>query len=248
LGWDEIEDMTMAKARSSARATTPADLPAHVATYRKATAVKAANSFHEQRRLLDERAFYPAHDKRKESPKYAAVHKDLVDAHDLPCLVCGVRKSTLKDRAKNPYGAKALETHHHVIEWALANAIDPARFNAGIRPFLAHRHPDEPTYQRDMSPQEVSDWVDHSPDNLWVVCDVHHRAKYFGIHEISYPIWCPQDLLGQQFLDFAKSQLGSATGAKKNGTAPAKNAKKGAKKVAKKVTKKAKKTARRRAG
>jgi hypothetical protein len=64
---------------------------------------------------------------------------------------------------------------------------------------------------------------------------VHHRAKYFGIHEIRYPIWCPQDLLGQQFIDFAKAQLGDAKGTKTSAKVPAKKAKTSAKVPAKKA-------------
>ena len=51
-----------------------------------------------------------------------------------------MKYSTLKDKTQNRYGAKAMETHHHVIEWALANAIDPAKFNRSILPHLKLRH------------------------------------------------------------------------------------------------------------
>ncbi len=164
-------------------------------------------SIHEDRRQLDERAFYPAHDARKESAAYEKVHKQLCIDEDLPCLVCGVRNSTLKDPKKNTYGAKAMETHHHIIEWALANAIDVDRFNNSLRPNLAHAHKDEPLYQKTMTAKEIHDWVDHSPHNLWVLCDVHHRHKFLGIHEITYPIWCPQDLLRPDFEEYVKKQL-----------------------------------------
>jgi hypothetical protein len=165
------------------------------------------SQIHENRRQLDERAFYPAHDARKESAEYAKVHKHLCIELDLPCMVCGVRHSTLSDSTKNRYGARAMETHHHVIEWALANAIDVQRFNNSLRPNLAHRHPGEPMYQHEMTEEEVRAWVDHSPHNLWVVCDVHHRHKFLGIHEISYPIWCPQDLLRPDFEEYVRKQL-----------------------------------------
>lgn len=162
---------------------------------------------HENRRQLDERAFYPAHDVRKESSAYAEVHKQLCITDDLPCLVCGVRHSTLGDPEKNRYAAKAMETHHHIIEWALANAIDVGHFNNALRPNLAHRHKDEPMYQTEMTAGQIHDWVDHSPHNLWVLCDVHHRHKFLGIHEISYPIWCPQDLLRPDFENYVKNQV-----------------------------------------
>jgi len=164
---------------------------------------------HESRRQLDERAFYPAHDARKESAAYAKVHRHLCIDLDLPCLVCGVKHSTLNDERENPYGAKAMETHHHIIEWALANAVDTAHFNKTLRPNLAHRHPQDPTwgYETPFDDQKVKEWVDHSEHNLWVLCDIHHRHKFLGIHEISYPIWCPQDLLRPDFADYVQRQV-----------------------------------------
>jgi hypothetical protein len=164
---------------------------------------------------LKEGQFYPAHDKRTESPEYKKVHKDLVVTNDLPCLVCGVRNSTLKTKSKNPHGAKQLETHHHIIEWALANAIDPGKFNNAIRPNLAHRHADNALYGHDMTAKQIHDWVDHSADNLWVLCDIHHRHGYVGIHAVTYPNWCPQDLLSEAFLKAVSDEIAKAPAAKR---------------------------------
>ncbi len=171
------------------------------------TVFKNTKAIHENRRLLDERAFYPAHDKRKESPEYAKVHKYLTEELDLPCMVCGVRHSTLNNKNENRYNAKQMETHHHIIEWALANAISAEEFNKILLPNLKQRHPNRPEYQHDFTEEQVRDWVDHHEDNLWVLCDVHHRAKYFGIHEITYPIWCPMDLLKDDFEEYIKEQI-----------------------------------------
>ncbi|HZC80160.1 MAG TPA: hypothetical protein VE222_00325 [Nitrospiraceae bacterium] len=162
---------------------------------------------HKKRRTLVELAFYPAHEPRKSTSQYKAVQKNLVDKLDRPCLICGVSKSTLKDRKKNPYGAKQMETHHHVIEWSLANAIDVNKFNTLLLPFLKRRHPKRPEYNKNFSEKEVRNWVDHHEDNLWVLCDVHHRAKYFGIHEITYPIWGPADLLRDDFEEYVRSEI-----------------------------------------
>lgn len=54
-------------------------------------------------------------------------------------------------------------------------------------------------YDHDFTQQEMLDWIDHGRDNLWVLCDVHHRHKYVGIHAITYPIWGPQDILKAGF-------------------------------------------------
>ncbi len=186
--------------------------------------------YHAVERMLDERAFYPAHDKRTEPADYAKVHHQMTITDDKHCIVCGVQHSTLADPTKNPFGAVQLETHHRTIEWALANAIDPAKFNAHIRPGLLHAAeqrrtqagyggtPDvyrafDDTYARDMSLDEIKAWIDHGADNLWVLCDIHHRHKFVGIHAISYPIWGPQDvvdvgLMAQQ-IELAKSTKGN---------------------------------------
>jgi hypothetical protein len=170
------------------------------------------DGIHLNARVLHEQAFYPAHDKRTETPEYKQIHHHMAVELDLPCLVCGVRNSTLQDKTKNRYGAKAMETHHHVIEWALANAVDTAKFNGTILPNLAHKHPENPDYKKPFSDQQVKDWVDHSSDNLWVLCDVHHRAAYFGIHEITYPIWAPMDLLRSDFEQYVQQQISAAKG------------------------------------
>ncbi|HTX79971.1 MAG TPA: hypothetical protein VMC62_09895 [Longilinea sp.] len=173
--------------------------------------MKKFRQVHEMRRKLDEIDFYPAHDKRLETKAYVAVHKKLTIELDLPCMVCGVRNSTLKDPAKNPFGAKQMETHHHVIEWALANAVDLDKFNNMLLPNLRARHPKNPDYKKDkFTAEDIGNWVDHSEDNLWVLCDVHHRAPFFGIHEITHPIWGPQDLLRDDFEAYARGEIKKA--------------------------------------
>ncbi len=170
---------------------------------------------HVQHHTIDELQFYPDHTGRTESSAYKKIHNHMTRDLDLPCLVCGVKNSILddpaqrNDPAKNRYQAKQMETHHHVIEWALANAIDVDRFNATLLPNLAHQHPNDPdwAYETPFDAKKVADWVDHSKHNLWVLCDVHHRAKYLGIHEITYPIWAPMDLLRADFVDWAGGQI-----------------------------------------
>jgi hypothetical protein len=160
---------------------------------------------HELHRKLDERAFYPKHDKRTASSAYRRVHCDLVVTKNLPCLVCGVTNSILehtkkgKDPRFNPYAARQIETHHHTIEWALANAIDTKKFNERIVRRMRLRPTHDPIYARDFTKVQVHAWIDHHPDNLWVLCDVHHRHRWVGIHAISGPIWGAQDLLTRRF-------------------------------------------------
>jgi len=164
-----------------------------------ASPAEALVAAHHVKNMLSESVFYPAHKKRSESAGYTAIHRQMVKVEDRPCLACGVRQSTLHDPASNPFGAKALETHHHIIEWALANAIDLAKFNSHVIAGLRRRNPADPKYATDLSQQQMLDWIDHDRDNLWVLCDVHHRHKYVGIHAITFPIWGPQDLLVPNF-------------------------------------------------
>lgn len=173
--------------------------PPEPAGFRAGAAPEAAVAPHLVKNLLSQAVFYPAHDKRKESKGYRAARKELVDRQDRPCLVCGVRKSTLGDPTENRFGARQLETHHRIVEWALANAVDLAKFNARIVAGLRRSKPNDPTYERDFTKTQMLDWIDHGRDNLWVLCDVHHRHKYVGIHAISYPIWGPQDILQDGF-------------------------------------------------
>jgi len=168
--------------------------------------------------MLDEQAFYPPHDRRTESSEYAKVHHQMTVADDKHCLVCGVTHSTLPDVQKNAFGAIQMETHHHTIEWALANAIDPMKFNQhilrGLRRLASQRKAQgssghdssgvytafDEIYAADMSDADIKAWVDHAADNLWVLCDVHHRHKFVGIHAITYPIWGPQDVVNAELV------------------------------------------------
>ena len=152
---------------------------------------------HEVERALHEEVFYPEHMPRKESPEYAKVHELLAIKQDRPCLICGVRNSTLHVPEQNKHGAKQMETHHHIIEWALQNAIDLDKFNEHVWPHLQARHPGK--YPEPFTQQQMLDFIDHSEDNLWVLCDVHHRHSLVGIHSITGPIWGAQNLIKDDF-------------------------------------------------
>jgi hypothetical protein len=203
--------MTTVRKRAVGKTTQPVDGDA-LRVKQQLDAYKAAQQQvqqHIQRHTVDEMQFYPAHDQRRETPEYKTVHEKMTKQMDLPCLICGVRNSTLGDPSKNPYGAKQMETHHHIIEWALANAIDENKFNSILRPHLAHRHPNDPVWQYEtpFTVQKIRDWVDHSEHNLWVLCDANHRGKYVGIHEVTYPIWSPMNLLRDDFEEWARREI-----------------------------------------
>ncbi len=150
---------------------------------------------HLVRRTLHEAVRYPHHAPRTESAEYRALREQMVVVEDLACLVCGVRQSTLSDPAHNPHGARQMEVHHRLVEWALTGAVDLDRFNRLVVARLRAKRPDDPTYAADMTQAEMEAWIDHGRGNAWVLCDVHHRSPAMGIHSITYPLWTVQDLV-----------------------------------------------------
>lgn len=122
----------------------------------------------------------PPHPPREETPEYAAAHHFLVYEKKAPCEVCGVTVDTLATPASNPFGAKAVETHHYPIERSLADACDPVKV-----------HRDFPSvYNR----ATLLQFVD-SPGNLKVLCDQHHRSLAHGIHHLLPADWAVQKYL-----------------------------------------------------
>ncbi|MBF4499652.1 hypothetical protein, partial [Vibrio vulnificus] len=85
---------------------TQADVAEKSAQIRKAVAKHRADpaadtgAIHGRPAVLLDPMFYPEHNKRTESANYAATHRKLTITDDLPCLVCGVRHSTLGDAQK----------------------------------------------------------------------------------------------------------------------------------------------------
>ena len=126
-------------------------------------------------RTLDERVAYPPHPPRTPSPIYVKTHHHLVYEMDAPCWICGVRHST----------GGAMETHHYRFEWASQFGLSLAKVEADF-PALTDR-------------QKLAAWVD-SEGNMLVLCAAHHRSKYEGIHEITYPAWLLQRYQGDDFV------------------------------------------------
>lgn len=141
---------------------------------------------HQVTRRLMETIAYPEHDPRTASPEYHRVHHHLVVELDEPCWICGVRHSTLADPDLNPHGARQMETHHVELEWALANAADPAKLLAAFPEMGAA---DEP---------HLREWLD-SQGNMLVICDVHHRHPQYGVHSITHPAWIAQKWLREDW-------------------------------------------------
>jgi hypothetical protein len=125
-------------------------------------------------RSLDENVSYPKHPPRTESKTYVKTHHHLIYEMDAPCWICGVRHST----------GGAMESHHYRFEWASQFGLDLAKVEADF-PDLTDR-------------EKLAEWVD-SEGNMLVLCATHHRSKYEGIHEITYPAWLLQRYQGDEF-------------------------------------------------
>ena len=110
-------------------------------------------------RTLHEVVHYPAHPPRKPTPLYTKSHHHLVIEEDRPCLVCGVRHSTLQDPSINRWGAVAIETHHRIIEDSLALAVDLSKFNNRVRPGLLRETANLAKYDHDFTQAEMEEWI-----------------------------------------------------------------------------------------
>ena len=116
----------------------------------------------------------PPHPPRVETPEYRKAHSFLINRKNAPCHICGVTKRTLKNPAKNPMGATQMETHHWPVERSLTDACDWRKI-----------HRDYPSVYDQASFER---WVD-SPENLLVLCDIHHRSPEAGIHHLLTQDW-----------------------------------------------------------
>ncbi len=122
----------------------------------------------------------PPHPPREETPIYARTHHHLVFTLDSPCAICGVRQSTLNDPKHNLFGAQDIETHHYPIERCLLDACDPKKVGV-IFPQVKDR-------------ATLEAFID-SEDNMMVLCDIHHRHPFYGIHHLVGPDFCVQPFL-----------------------------------------------------
>lgn len=116
----------------------------------------------------------PPHTERMESPEYRKVHQFLIHEKDSPCLICGVRTSTLNEPTINVLGSTQLELHHYPIEYSLMNAVDPLK---------VHK-----VYPQVYDQKSLEAFID-SPANLLVLCDQCHRSKERGIHHLLVQDW-----------------------------------------------------------
>ncbi len=154
---------------------------------------------HETSEAVETIELTPAHPPREETPIYRATHHKLVVEEDTPCIVCGVKNSTLDDPKQNPFGAKALETHHFPIERSLLEACDWQKVKEHFGFAAFHLK----------GPEDLEAFVD-SEDNMMVVCDIHHRSKQYGIHHLLAQDWFIQPFLREGYRIAASKEEAAA--------------------------------------
>jgi hypothetical protein len=117
---------------------------------------------HEVKETLEVDVLYPDHVQRTASALFEKSRRHIIEQQKTPCMVCGTNKD--------------LELHHWFVEWAYSDAVDWDK--------MKKLHPDFDwaTFK------EAADFVD-SEYNLRVLCQKHHRAKFYGIHMIPFPNW-----------------------------------------------------------
>jgi len=183
---------------------------------------------------------YPEHEKRSETPKYKALKHKLVRHHDLGCFICGIKNSEICELKEKDtrYEDFHLEVHHFFVEWSLQNAIDVRKFNDHTRHYmknwhhlnqldLAHHerlelinndrniHDSFYDHEKDMTLEEIQNYIDHGLLNMMLLCSVHHRLSGHSIHHTTFDYWISQLSLenqyigidtNDQYLDLSKSK------------------------------------------
>ncbi|MCC9307675.1 hypothetical protein LN042_11270 [Kitasatospora sp. RB6PN24] len=117
---------------------------------------------------------YPAHAPRAGDPHYAAF--EAYRRHTKESAVCFVGERA----GSGSCSAGPLELHHAVLEFATANAADPAAL-----------HRDFPEIAEDATAEEIATWLESSPGEFRWLCAFHHRG-HGGAHTASHADWTAQ--------------------------------------------------------
>jgi hypothetical protein len=116
---------------------------------------------------------YPEHAPRADDPHYRAF--EAYRRHHREGAVCYVGEHAGREQC-----AGALELHHSVLEFAVANAADPKAL-----------HKDFPEVGEDATADDVADWLASTPGAFLWLCAFHHRG-HGGAHTASHADWTAQ--------------------------------------------------------
>jgi hypothetical protein len=135
---------------------------------------------HYEKRTLAEVVAYPPHGPRAGDPHYRAfteARSHLIHALGTGCWIGGATDTAIHGGlppGHRCYGAKQLEAHHAVAEYAGLSEIDWQK--------VAKDFP-----QAGITSDEDFLRYAESEGGLTILCDKHHRLPGHGIHMITYP-------------------------------------------------------------
>lgn len=137
-------------------------------------------------RTLHELAHYPQHEPdRAKDPYYRVFDRTrhhLIDVLAVPCWIGGASAAQIKAGLPPEHlchGCTGLELHHNPLEYAGLSEIDWRRFAAEFPTLGIHSDADF------LAAAE-------GEGNATILCSLHHRAPYQGVHSITYPLWVLQ--------------------------------------------------------
>lgn len=136
----------------------------------------------ELHRTLKEAVHYPAHGPRETDPHYKVFHAArsyLIDVLGVGCWIGGATKAQIQAGLPAGHrcaGAKQLEAHHEVAEFAGLEEEDWQKVAADFPQEGIHSDEDFKSFAE-------------SEGGLTILCDVHHRHVLKGIHSVTYPAW-----------------------------------------------------------
>ena len=110
----------------------------------------------------------PGHKPRVDSDVFRETKRQLIDALNTPCYICGSKEGR--------------EIHHFHLEMSLENAVDWDK--------MKQLYPDFPYwYKVDSNNPDTFKYFTDDKYNMMVLCKDHHVMIGKGIHCLPYPIW-----------------------------------------------------------
>jgi hypothetical protein len=137
---------------------------------------------HYMKQTFQEVVAYPPHGPRASDPYYPifeAAKRHLVHVLGVGCWIGGATLAQITaglPAGHRCLGAKQLEAHHAVAEFAGLNAVDWQKVAADFPQVGIHSDADFLRFAE-------------SEGGLSILCDKHHRLGNTGIHAVTYPVW-----------------------------------------------------------
>jgi hypothetical protein len=125
--------------------------------------------------------FVPEHDEIKQLSELAhyEAHPERTESKLFKQVKEHMHKENIPCFINNKYCEGDVEIHHNIIEYSAASAVDWDK--------VKQDHP------------EFTD-VDQRYQMI-ALCSKHHRGKYTGIHNVTYPIWILQKYMNEEALE-----------------------------------------------